>query len=466
MKILFVRPNSEVPSAAPPMGLLSLAGYLREYGDFEIEIFDGRNLESKPGEIADAIKRSRPDVLGITAFSMENREAHNVAAMGKELFPEMPVVIGGPYPTSQPEEAMADPNIDVAVIGEGERSALALFNALKNDGDWGDIRELAFRRNGALVRTDPVDYIIDLDEIPFPAWDLIDLESYFTREKRKRKTMNQHQMKQRVVQLFTTRGCPYRCAYCHNLFGKRLRYRSIENVIAELKMLKERYGIEEVEIIDDIFNLDLGRAKNIFRRIIEEKLDLKFCFPNGLRSDRMDEEFLDLLKEGGAYRLVFAIESGSPRIQKLIRKNVKLELAQRNIEWAANRGFSLGGFFMIGFPTETEEEVWNTINFALNSKLGTATFFVVIPFPGTDMYQMAKDEGFNLSGSYEHYQKVAVNVSRVPTDRLEQLRKLALRKFYLDPKRIWRYVRTTPWRDRFFEKIYILIMATLFKYEK
>ena len=121
---------------------------------------------------------------------------------------------------------------------------------------------------------------------------------------------------------------------------------------------------------------------------------------------------------------------------------------------------------MIGFPSETEEEVWNTINFAVESKLGTATFFVVIPFPGTDMHQMAKDMGHELSGDYEHYQKVAVNVSEVPTERLEQLRKTALRKFYLDPKRILRYVRTTPWQDRFFEKIYILIMATLFKYEK
>ena len=466
MKILLLRPNSEVPSAAPPMGLLSLAGYLRKYGDFELEIFDGRNLESKPAEIAEAIRRSQPDVLGLTAFSMENKEAHQTAAVSKRIFPETPVILGGPYPTSQPEKALSDPNIDIAVIGEGERSALKLFNALKNGGEFDSVREIAFRRNGAIVHTDPVEHIIDLDEIPFPAWDLIDLESYFTRRKRKRKTMNQHQMKQRVVQLFTSRGCPYRCAYCHNLFGKKLRYRSVENIIAELKMLKAVYGVEEVEIIDDIFNLDLERAKTIFRRIIEEKLELKFSFPNGLRSDRMDEEFLDLLKESGAYRLVFAIESGSERIQKLIRKNVKLDRARDNIELAAKRGFSLGGFFMIGFPTETEAEILRTINFALESKLCTATFFVVIPFPGTDMHEMAKGLGYDLSGDYEHYQKVAVNVSNVPTKRLERLRKSALRRFYLNPRRIWRYIRTTPWRDRFFEKIYILIMATLFKYEK
>ena len=121
---------------------------------------------------------------------------------------------------------------------------------------------------------------------------------------------------------------------------------------------------------------------------------------------------------------------------------------------------------MMGFPSETEEEVWNTINFALESKLGTATFFIVTPFPGTEMYDIAREMGFSLTADYEHYQKISANVSEVPNERLEQLRKYALRKFYLNPRRIWRYVRTTPWRDRFFEKIYILIMATLFKYEK
>ncbi|NQS96861.1 MAG: B12-binding domain-containing radical SAM protein [candidate division Zixibacteria bacterium] len=466
MKILLIRPNSEVPSAAPPLGLMYLSSYIREYGNHNVEIFDGRNLESKPEEIAAKIRSYKPDAIGITSFSMENKEAHQVAAMAKEIFPDAPVVMGGPYPTSQIDDAMADANIDVAVICEGEKSGLEVFDALENGGELDNIHEIAFRRNGEIVRTNPVEYIDDLDEIPFPAWDMIDLESYFTINKRKRRTMNQHQMKKRVVQIFTTRGCPYHCAYCHNLFGKKLRYRSIENIIAEMRMLKDKYNIEEIEIHDDIFNLDLKRAKTIFRRIIDEKFNFKFSFPNGLRSDRMDEEFLDLLKEGGAYRLVFAIESGSPRIQKLIKKHVKLETANRNIELAAKRGFSLGGFFMLGFPTETEEEGWQTINFALESKLHTATFFVLTPFPGTEIYDMARDMGYDMTAQYEHYQKVSANVSNIPSDKLVKMRRYALRKFYLNPKRIWGYIRTSPWHHRFFMKLYILIMVSLFEYDK
>jgi len=466
MKILLIRPNSEIPSAAPPMGLLYLAAYIREYSDHSVEIYDARNHEKTLKETIEAIKISNPDIVGITGFSMEAREIHQLAANSKKMFPDKPVVVGGPYATSQPMDLMEDINVDFAVIGEGERSALKLFDAISNGSGFEDVNEIAYRVNGEVKRTMPVDFIMDLDEIPFPAWDLVDIESYLSRQGKKRKTFNQHQKKQRVFQIITTRGCPYKCAYCHNLFGKHIRKRSVDKVVEELKILKNKYGIEEVEIIDDIFNLDVDRAKEFMHKVIDEKLNLYFCFPNGLRSDRFDDELLDLMKEAGVYRIVFAIETGSPRIQKLVRKNVKLDKAKENIEKASRRGFSLGGFFMIGFPTETEEEVMNTINFALESKLGTATFFMVTPFPGTDLHNMALELGFDLPEKYEHYQKVSLNVSTVPTKKLEKLRQYALRKFYLDPSRIWRYVRTTPWRDRFFVKLYILMMATLFKYEK
>ena len=466
MKILLIRPNSDVPSAAPPMGLMYLGSYLKQYGGHQIEIHDARNLDATLKQTAETIKKSAPDVVGITAFSMEQKQARELAALSKKLLPDVPVVLGGPYATSQPDDAARDKNFDYIVVGEGERTAVKLFEAVEKDRGFDDVREIIYRKDGQDIRTQAVDFIEDLDELPHPAWDLIDFESYFERKGGRRKTFNQHQMKQRVWQIMTTRGCPYKCLYCHNLFGKNIRKRSVENVIEELKILKHKFNIEEVEIIDDIFNLDMDRAKQILRRIIEEKLGLKFCFPNGLRSDRFDDELLDLMKEAGVYRLVFAIETGSHRVQKLIRKNAKLEIARQNIEKAAQRGFSIGGFFMIGFPTETEEEVMQTIEYALSSKMVTATFFMVTPFPGTELHQLALDLGFVLPAEYEHYQKVSLNVSKVPTEKLEKLRQYALRKFYLHPWRIMQYMKTTPWRDRFFQKLYILIMATIFKYEK
>jgi len=449
------------------MGLLYLAAYLREKAGLTPQICDARFREYNFDQIEGVIREQKPDLVGITSFSLERNEAHEIARRSKQAAPSAPVVLGGPYATSDYMQALEDGNIDLAMVGEAEKSFHQLVTALQQGEDWTGIRELAYRHNGAIVKTDVREFVEDLDELPYPAWDLVNLEEYFNRKgTRKRTCFNQHQMKQRVLSIFTTRGCPYRCSYCHNLFGKRLRKRSVENVVGELKLMKEKFGVEEVEIIDDIFNLDLVRAKTIFRRIIEEKLDLKFSFPNGLRTDRLDEEILDLFKAGGVYRLVFAIESGTPRVQKLIRKNLNLEKAQQNIALAAKRSFSMGGFFMMGFLEETEEEVWNTINFALNSKLQTAAFFIVTPFPNTDIWRQAQALGLNLDASYENYQKVSANISKVPSERLTKLRKLAFRRFYLNPRRLWDFMRTTPWRDRFWEKIWILIAASFFKYEK
>jgi radical SAM superfamily enzyme YgiQ (UPF0313 family) len=467
MKILLVRPHSEVPSAAPPLGLLYLSAYLRKHSQNQVSICDARFKEHSFDTIENIIHDEKPDLLGITSFSLESKEAHEIAKRGKKAVPNVPVIIGGPYATSDYTQALADPNIDIAVVGEAEKSFHQLVTALNRGEDWTGIRELAYRKNGDVAKTDERMFVENLDELPYPAWDLINLEEYFNRRGTKKRTcFNQHQMRQRVLSIFTTRGCPYRCSYCHNLFGKKLRKRSVENVIGELRLMKDKYNVQEVEIIDDIFNLDIERAKTIFRRIIEEKLDMKFSFPNGLRTDRLDEELLDLFKQGGAYRLVFAIESGTPRVQKLIQKNLNLEKAQKNIALAAKRGFSMGGFFMMGFLDETEDEIWNTINFALKSKLQTAAFFIVTPFPNTDIWKQAQDLGLNLDATYENYQKVSANISKVPSDRLMKLRRLAFRRFYLNPWRLWSFMRTTPWRDRFFEKVWILIAASFFKYEK
>ena len=471
MKIHLVRPHSEIPAAAPPLGLLYLTSYLHKHSQHTATVFDARLKECGYDAIEQSIRGQKPDLVGVTAFSEEYKEAHEIARRSKKVFPQVPVILGGPYATSDYMQALKDPNIDIAVIGEAEKSFYQLVNALEKSEEWTEIRELAYRSNGEIKKSQCQEFVENLDELPYPAWDIVNLEDYFNRKgTRKRTAFNQHQMKMRVLSVQTTRGCPYRCSYCHNLFGKKLRKRSVENVIGELKLMKERYNVEEVEFIDDIFNLDIERAKQIFRRIIEEKLDLKFSFPNGLRSDRMDEELLDLFREGGAYRLVFAIESGTPRIQKLVRKNLDLDKAEENIVQAAKRGFSLGGFFMMGFLDETEEEVWNTINFALKSELHTAAFFVVTPFPNTEIWQQAREMGYDLSANPEnyfaHYQKVSANISRVPSKRLEKLRKIAFRRFYLNPRRLINFMRTTPWKDRFFTKIWILIAASFFKYEK
>lgn len=457
MRIFFTRPDSEIVAAPAPLGMMSLAAYLRKHrsGD-DYRLYDARVRYMRNDRLVPIIADFKPDILCITSFSLEAEVTHDLTARVKEVLPDCRIFLGGPYPTSDPSTAIQDPNIDLAFIGEGEQSLLQVLNALENGEAFEEIKGIAFRPNGEVVNTGYPDMIGNLDDIPIPAWDLIDLDFCFSR-RGKRSMMNKLQRSARAVSLFTTRGCPYHCTYCHNVFGKKLRKHSTDHVIEELKLLKAQFGVEEVEFLDDIFNLDMKRAGDIFDRIDEENLRFHITFPNGLRSELLDEELIRKFKKGGVYWITIAIESGSPRIQKEIKKNVNLEKAQENINLISKAGISCNGFFMMGFLNETEEDIRQTIDFAVKSRLIIASFFILTPFPNTEIYNQAVAAGMDMSARYSDYHDVSVNLSRVPTRRLWQLKKLAYRKFYFTPKRIYLIMRANPFRVGLLEGIFYLI---------
>ncbi len=467
MKILFVRPGSDIIITPPPMGLLYLASCLRQIGDHSVKLIDGRLLELKPAEIMDRAAEFDPDVIGITSLTMEGPRVHEIAAEFKKRWPQRAVLVGGPYPTSDFTKTLSDTNIDFCFLGEAEKSFIEWVKAQENGESPIKIEGLAYRGNVFIHRNPRSSFVEDLDEIPFPAWDLLDLDLYFKKKFLRSRTMNPHQSRSRTVPMVSSRGCPYRCSYCHNLFGKKLRHRSVQNVIDELVLLKAKYHIEEIEFIDDIFNLDIPRAKAVFNAVVEEKLNMNFSFPNGLRSDSFDDELLEIMRRGGAYRLVFAIETGSKRIQKAIHKNLNLDKARENIQKANQLGFFLGGFFIMGFPDETEAEVWETIRFACRSRLHTANFFILTPFPNTELWEQALQAGMPVDADFQHYYQVSVNLSKIPSTRLEKLRLIATARFYLQPTRIIRFATRAPrfWQ-RSFEMFLILLLTLIGKWKK
>lgn len=460
MRIFFTRPDSQIPAAPVPLGMMSLAAYIRQHrtGD-SFRLWDARVHMTPNDQLVLRIADFNPDILCITSFSLEAELAHDLAARVKKALPNCRIFLGGPYPTSDGNTAIKDENIDVAFVGEGETSFLAVLNALDSGAPLDPIKGIAYRRHGEIIHNGYPEMINDLDELPMPAWDLIDLEFYFSRQG-KRAMMNKLQRSPRAVSIFTTRGCPYRCSYCHNVFGKKLRKRSPEKVVAELKLLYETYGVRELEFLDDIFNLDMDRAATIFDGMEREGIHFHITFPNGLRAEYLSEDLLARFKRGGVYWITVAIESGSPRIQKAIRKNVDLDKAMANIDKISRMGINCNGFFMMGFLGETEEEIKQTIDFAVKSRLVIASFFILTPFPNTEIYNEAVAAGIDMTARYSDYHDVSVNLSQVPTKRLWQLNHLAYRKFYFSPKRFWLILRANPFTVGLWDGIwYLLKMA-------
>jgi radical SAM superfamily enzyme YgiQ (UPF0313 family) len=441
------------------MGILTLAAYYRSKGPYEVGIFDGRAHISTTDELVEAAREFRPDVVGISLFSMERVEGHETAWAIKKALPGVTIIAGGPYPTTQYREMLANPAVDFTVVGEGELSGLELLEALQNGQLPESISGVSWRQNGSPNCPEIRAFIENLDDLPHPAWDLLDLEFYFYNP-HKPAPMNLYQKNVRSAPVFTSRGCPYRCVYCHNLFGKKLRRHSTQYILDEIVYLKEQKGVEEIEVTDDIFNLDPEWTREFARSIIDRNLGLNFSFPNGLRADRMTPEIIDLMVKMGTYRIVYAVESGSPRVQKDIRKNVDLVKARQNIEYTAKKGISVGSFFILGFLDETEEEMRQTIDFACSAKLSTASFFILTPFPGTEVYQQALAKNLAVDqADYTHYYALAANISKVPDKKLIRLRLWAYLRFYGNPIRLLRMVRTTPLHRHFFKTLW-----TAFKY--
>jgi radical SAM superfamily enzyme YgiQ (UPF0313 family) len=273
----------------------------------------------------------------------------------------------------------------------------------------------------------------DVAGLPRPAYDQLNLEQYF------RLDSPWHFPKsRRAVQFITQRGCPYRCSYCHEIHTKTFRGVPAETVLDQMEWLAREHGVGEFMIVDDIFNFDLERAKEICRGIVRRGLSIHLQFPNGVRGDHFDEELVALMKQAGTHYLAIAIETVSKRFQKLVRKHLKIDKSRQAIEWARKYRIEVCGFFMIGFPGETLEEVRATLDFAATAPLDMIMISIVTPYKGTRLHtDMVAGNFGELSGKGLHALDrlfPVVHNPALPAGHLLRLQRRAYWRFYTRPR--------------------------------
>jgi radical SAM superfamily enzyme YgiQ (UPF0313 family) len=470
---------------APPIGLLYIASMLREHGydvmvvDLKIKRRINSSLkhiltnealyENAPESVVefkaieDALGLFKPDIVGISAMTIEAPAMHKIAKKVKELRPDIKIIVGGPHPTSFPEETLSDNNIDYIVRGEGEISSVSLINAILNKQPVNNVKGIAYKNNGKIVFTSDQPLINNLDMIPMPAYDLVEFDKY----KDYRNFTHTGFFKYGI--LFTSRSCPYRCIYCHAMFGKGFRAHSKERVIKEIKLLNSQYGLTNFLFIDDIFNLNYNRTIDILDAIHNFNKRLDISFPNGLRLDRLDKTLIDKLKRAGTSYIACPIESANPRIQHLIKKELNIDKARQSIYHIVHSGIYTRGYFMLGFPTETIEEIKNTVNFAINTPLHAAWFFIVTPFEGTELYEMVKDniDKMKIPSNKLDYFYGTYNLSAAETDELLSTFKDAYISFYVkNPLRVLRSFMAHPHKPYFVKYQLISLLPYIYRARK
>ena len=437
-KILLIQPPTTTPlnnkskRAMPPIGLAYIAAVLEKNG-FEVAILDsgveGYDWEIIKGryvtyglpyeEIKERIKKFNPDMVGVScAFSPQINNVHKTCTAAKQVNKEIITFVGGLHPTIQPKETLGNKNIDFVIMGEGEHRTLKLIQQINNKENLKDIDGLAYRNNGRIIIQERTNYIGNLDELPFPARHLLDMEKYF----KINMPFNPFPKGERVLQILTSRGCPMWCVFCAscNFWGLKYRMRSAENVLAEIKHLKEKYGIGEMQFADDNLTLNKERAVKIFNGLKE--LNLPWSTPAGLYINSLDEETIKLMKDSGCYQISIAVESGDPYVQKnIIGKQVDIQKAKKLIKYSQKIGISVHVFYVIGLPKETKKQMETTFKASRYLDADSVSYYIATPIPGSKLYDMCLEAGCFREGVYDDLdlKSAEANLSEVDSKELE-----------------------------------------------
>jgi len=442
MRILLVAPyKTSFLSLAkfPPLGLGYLASALRKKG-YEVKILDClKEGLTYPG-YRDAILKERPDIVGVNSWSCSVREVKEILTVTKEIDKRIITIVGGPHPSAVPREAMDYfRDADFGFKGEAEIGLPMLVDTLFNKGKarLDSIPGLIWKDNGHCNVNEQI-FCSNLDDFDYLAWDLIKPEEYSELG-----TANFI----KTAPIITSRGCPYHCTFCsaHIISGYKIRLRSLENIINELKMLKEKHGIKRINIMDENFTFNKDHVLSFCNRVIEEGLDLEFSLPQGVRLDALDEELLLRMKKANFNpHIALGIESGSERILKMIKKNVNKEMVKDKVVLLRRVGFRPIGYFILGLPTETKEEMYETLRFAKELKFYRAAFSPLLVLPSTEIYEDLKNAN-QLPADYDFSSLVTDRIMYAPSgmtiEEFSRIRKDIILKFNLQFRAIFDYMR-------------------------
>jgi radical SAM superfamily enzyme YgiQ (UPF0313 family) len=449
MRILLVSPESKVWNSRSHLhnGLGYLAGSLLANGYTDVTLHDGAVETESVAQVLDrAIAEQRPyDVVGISAPTVliENAWENTRVAKARGAI----TILGGPHLTLQPDESMQKPEVDLVVRGEGEDAIIEILRILESGKSVNDVRlrnvlGLSWRdATGKVMHNLDRPLRADLDNIPLPAYQLFKIERY-TNLNPLTDGLDPHARAYTVV---TSRGCPYKCTFCSKpITGDTWRPRSVENVIKEWRMLVRDFHATEIGLTDDIWNLDLKRAKALCRALIDEKLNtVPWVTIHGMKVNHTDLELFQLMKAAGCKRVGFGVENGDEQILKtVIRKSQTLDMVRHAFKNAKAAGLQTMGFFIFGMPHETEETMEKTIRLALELDPDLAHFMIAAPYPGTELWKLVQKEGILFSHNWDDYaiqaDKAHFQVGDLTADVVERKWHEAHRRFYLRPSRVAR----------------------------
>jgi len=416
---------SQAGSSMANLGLMTLAASARSEGIIPA-ILEAGALNLSLEETLERIKAASPKYLALTCVTLSFHRAATLAAQAKELLPDLTTIIGGPHFTALAQPTMEENSqFDFGIMGEGEITLSELLKTLENKGELSQVKGIFYRREGKVLSTPARDFILNLDQLPFPAWDL--LEGF---PQRYQPAIFRY-LQLPAANLVFTRGCPFQCTFCdRSVFGHKIRSYSPDYIIGMMKELKNRYGIREILFEDDTFFVFKDRLKEVLERMIRE--GFQFTWSCLARADMLDQELLRLMKKAGCWQIAFGIESSEETILELLQKKMKPEVVEKAVQMTRQAGILTKGFFILGAPLETRETFNKSVKFAKRIGLDDFSLFNLTPFPGSQIYEIAGDYGeFDRDWTKMNLLTPVFLPKGLNARDLAEMNKSALREFYL-----------------------------------
>lgn len=438
MKILLVVPFQNIePYILPNLGLGYVASAMKK-NNHDVMLLDCLK------EAVDAVgwrkylQKGQYDLVGIQMYSYTHDTVKEMLHAAKDVLGDVVTVVGGPHANALPEQILQDnAEIDYVIHGEGEKALPELAVAIQHSSEvsLSHIKNLAWRKADQVIVNDR-EFIENLDELGIPAWELMHPNTY---------PVLSHGLLNRahpIAPIFTSRGCPYGCTFCsaHRNMGAKIRYRTPSKIVDEIELLVNKYGVKEVHFEDDNFTFKKEFASEVCQSIIDRKIRVHWACPNGVRLDSLDVELLQLMEHSGCYSFALGIESGSDRVLRLMRKGTKTQAMREKIRLIAeNTKIRMTGFFIFGFPGETEEDLRQTTDLIMNEPLHRISGGPFVPLPGTKIFSELVAEkkipdkyDWNLLSPYEE-KNIFVSGTIGKMELLKYIHNIHL-KFYLRPR--------------------------------
>jgi anaerobic magnesium-protoporphyrin IX monomethyl ester cyclase len=434
MKITLVNPPyPPTAHSHPPFIPLGIAylGAVAEKAGHEVKVIDCQAEKLTYEAFRARIARTPSEVIGVTATTLLYKSAMKLITIAKQIQPQAVTILGGSHGTFWDENALSEyPSLDIVVRREGEQTFIELLENLQNQHGLRGLSGITYREKDKITRNADRPFIEDLDSLPFPAHHLLPLKNL------------KHNGKI-LFPLVSSRGCVYWCDFCSTvrMFGRSYRMRSAKNVVDEMQLVHDKYGVDQVTFYDDAFTVDRDRVMKICDELKDRKLDM--IWDCGTRVDMVDRELMKTMHDAGCIAVWLGVESGSEIILGAMNKSIKLDQTRLAYKTAHEVGLMTIANVVLGFPGETEQTAHETIRFVKELDPDDIGFYVATPYPGTPMYEQVVKNGWLRVTDFDKYDTATptFETPQLSMERIREIRYKAHQKFYLRPRYVLKMMR-------------------------